>query len=191
VVQRLFFNKKQTTLERRNMMKKVTLTLMAIAVGLFFTSQVFAWGPGGGPGAGRGCGYRSEGVLTKLNLTDEQKVKIEALETAHFKEVKPIQEKMFDKSLELRRLWLQANPDKDKITAAQKAVRALRDEMQDKATVMRLEIRKVLTPEQNEKLANLGWGRGPGFGPRGGMRGPGPEGFGPGHGPGLGMGACQ
>ena len=34
---------------------------------------------------------------------------------------------MFDKSVELRRLWSQANPDKDKITAAQKEVRTLRD----------------------------------------------------------------
>ena len=48
---------------------------------------------------------------------------------------------------------------------------------------------KVLTPEQNEKLANSHWGRGPGFGPRGGMRGHGE--FGPGHGPGPGMGTCQ
>ena len=78
---------------------------------------------------------------------------------------------MFDKSTELRRLWLQATPDKAKITAAQKEVRALRDEMQDRVTAMRLEIRKILTPEQNEKLANSHWGRKPGFGPRGSMRG--------------------
>jgi Spy/CpxP family protein refolding chaperone len=78
---------------------------------------------------------------------------------------------MFDKSVALRRLWSQANPDKDKITAAQKEVRKLRDEKQDRVTAMRLEIHKILTPEQNEKLANSHWGRGPGFGPRGSMRG--------------------
>jgi Spy/CpxP family protein refolding chaperone len=176
------------TLERRHIMKKLTLTLTAIAVGLLFTSQVFAWGPGSGRGpgaAGGDCGYRSEAVLAKLNLTDDQKAKIEALQTANEKEVRPVREKMFDKSVELRRLWLQANPDKDKITAAQKEVRKLRDAMQDKVTVLRLEIRKVLTPEQNEKLANSRWGRGPGFSPRGGMRGHGE------HGPDPGMGMCQ
>jgi len=170
-------------------MKKLTLTLTAIAVGLLFTSQVFAWGPGRGAGVGGDCGYRSEAGLAKLNLTDEQKAKIEALQDANYKELKPIREKMFDKSVELRRLWLQANPDKDKITAAQKEMRSLRDTLEDKATAMRLEMRKILTPEQNEKLANSRWGRGPGFGPRGGMRGPGE--FGPGAGPGLGMGRCQ
>lgn len=166
-------------------MKKITLTLTAVALGLLLTSQAFAWGPG----PGRGQGYCREAGLERLNLTDDQKAKIEALQTANWKVVKPLREKMFDKSVELRRLWLQANPDKDKITAAQKELRTLRDEMQDKNTAMKLEVRKVLTPEQNEKLADMGWGRGPGFGPRGGMRGQG--GFGPGNGPGLGMGMCQ
>jgi len=172
-------------------MKKLTLTLMAIAVGLLLTSQVFAWGPGAGrgPGAGGDCGYRSEAGYEKLNLTDEQKTKIEALRDANYKATRPLREKIFDKSVELRRLWLQANPDKDKITAAQKEVRTLRDEMQDKVTALSLEISKILTPEQNEKLANSRWGRGPGFGPRGGMRGHGE--FGPGHGYRPGMGMCE
>jgi Spy/CpxP family protein refolding chaperone len=168
-------------------MKKITLTLMAAVMSLLLTSQVFAWGPGGGPGRG----YCREAGFEKVNLTAEQKTRIEALQDAHDKATKSVREKLFDKSVELRRLWLTANPDKDKITAAQKEIRALRDDMQDKATAMRLEIRKILTPEQNEKLANSRWGRGPGFGPRGGMRGQGE--FGPGHGPGpgLGMGMCQ
>ncbi len=166
-------------------MKKITLTLTAVALGLLLASQAFAWGPG----PGRGHGYCREAGLERLNLTDDQKAKIEALQTANWKAIKPLREKMFDKTVELRRLWLQANPDKDKITAAQKELRTLRDEMQDKNTAIRLEVRKVLTPEQNEKLADMGWGRGPGFGPRGGMRGHGE--FGPGNGPGLGMGMCQ
>jgi len=166
-------------------MKKITLTLTAVALGLLLASQAFAWGPG----PGRGQGYCREAGLERLNLTDDQKAKIEALQTTNRKAIKPLREKMFDKTVELRRLWLQANPDKDKITAAQKELRTLRDEMQDKNTAMRLEVRKVLTPEQNEKLADMGWGRGPGFGPRGGMRGNGE--FGPGNGPGLGMGMCQ
>jgi Spy/CpxP family protein refolding chaperone len=172
-------------------MRKLTLTLTAVAVGLLLASQSFAWGPG--PGRGRGYGPCREAGLERLNITDGQKAKIEALQDANNKATKPLREKIFDQSVELRKLWLQANPDKDKIAAAQKELRTLRDQMEDKVTALRLEIRKVLTPEQNEKLANSGWGRGPGFGPRGGMRGHGE--FGPGHGggygPGLGMGMCQ
>lgn len=162
-------------------MKKLRLTLMAVAIGLLFTAQAFAWGGGYGPGQGRGYANCCGAGLERLNLTDEQRNKIEALQTAADKELRPIREKMFDKSVELRRLWLQVNPAKDKITAAQKEVSVLRDEMQGKATALRLEIRKVLTPEQQERLASTGWGRGPGYGPRGGMRGHGA------YGPGMSM----
>jgi Spy/CpxP family protein refolding chaperone len=165
-------------------MKKLILMLMAIALGTLLTVSAFASGPGDCPGNGPGGDrdYHRDKIFKKLNLSDEQKTKIEALRTATHRELRPTREKMFDKSVELRRLWLQASPDKDKIYAAQKELRTLRDQMQDKITAMRLEIRKVLTPEQNEKLANSPWGRGPGFGPRGGMRGHG--------GPGPGMGTC-
>jgi periplasmic protein CpxP/Spy len=171
------------------MMKKLTLTLTAVILGLLLASQAFAWGPG--PGKDKGYGTCRESGLERLNLTDNQKAKIEALQNANAKATRPLREKMFDKSVELRRLWLQANPDKDKITAAQKELRTLREQMEDKVTALRLEIHKMLTPEQKEKLANSHWGRGHGFGPRGGMRGHGE--FGPEHGPGpgLGMGMCQ
>jgi Spy/CpxP family protein refolding chaperone len=163
-------------------MKKLTLTLMAITIGLLLNASAFAFGPGSGfgPGEGRGPGFFGNAGFNRLNLSDEQKTKIESIVTAREKEIRPIREKMFDKSVELRRLWLNENPDKDKILALQKEVRTLRDKMEDKATALRFEIRKILTPEQQEKLASFGWGRGQGFGPRVGMRGRG--GFGPGMG---------
>lgn len=170
-------------------MRKLTLILTAVAVGLLLTSQAFAWGPGFGKG--RGDGPCRDAGLGRLDLTADQKAKIESLRDANFKATKTTREKIFDKSVELRRLWLQANPDKNKISDAQKELRTLRNEMEDKTTALQLEVRKILTPEQNEKLANSGCNRGPGFGPRGGMRGEmrGPGGFG--QGPGLGMGVCQ
>ena len=154
-------------------MKKLGLVLMAVTLGVFLTAPAFALGSreGRGFGGGKDEGYSAQAGLSKLNLSDEQKKKMEALQTAHLKDVRPLREKMFDKSVELRRLWLQANPDKDKINAAQKEMRTLRDNIEDKTTVFKLEIHKLLTPEQNEKMANSHWGRGSGFGPRGGMRG--------------------
>ena len=172
-------------------MKKIIVLLAAIVLGVLLTTPVFAFGSreGRGPEAGygnpdgTGRGYHSRGYyghagLRRLNLTDDQEAKIEALQIAHEKDIRPIREKMFDKSVELRRLWLQTNPDKSKIDAVQKDVRALRDKLEDKDTALRFEINKILTPEQKEILASSGWGRGSGFGPRGGMRGPGA--FGPG-----------
>ncbi len=160
-------------------MKKLTITMVILAMGLLLSMPVFAHGPGRdcgpgegkGPGIGMGRDFHHGAIWAKLNLSAEQKAKIEALELAHRKEVRPIREKMFDKSVALRRMWLQTNPDKDKILALQKEVRTLREQLEDKATTHILDIRKVLTPEQRDKLVNSGWGKGMGFGPRGGMRG--------------------
>jgi Spy/CpxP family protein refolding chaperone len=153
-------------------MKKLILTA-AVITSILLTATAFALSPDEGNSTcdEKGLGYHHNAIWGKLNLSDEQKVKIEGIRTSARKEIRPIREKMFDKSVELRRLWLQVNPDRDKIMAAQKEMRKLRDFMDDKITAMRLEIRKVLTPEQNEKLANSHWDRGPGFGPRGGNRG--------------------
>jgi len=172
-------------------MKKLTLVLMVVVMGVLLALPAFAFGPSEGrypgneKGEGKGHGYHRDAVWEKLNLSDEQKAKVEALQAANKKEVRPVREKLFDKSAELRKLWLQANPEKDKITAAQKEVRKLRDILEDKTTSLHLEIRKVLTPEQNEKLANSRCGKGMGHGPRGGMRGHG------GCGQEMGSGMCQ
>ncbi|HUV07202.1 MAG TPA: hypothetical protein VMX75_05700, partial [Spirochaetia bacterium] len=74
-----------------------------------------------------------------------------------------------------------------KITAAQKEMRSVRDQMQDKMTAFRLETLKVLTPEQREKAKSFasGYAAGRGYGPG--------RGFGKGHGfgPGAYGGGCQ
>ena len=171
-------------------MKKITLTLMAVVAGLFLVSQAYAWG---GYGQGKGFGPCRGAALEKLKLTDDQKAKIEALQEDFFKASKSVREKIFDKSVELRRLWLTASPDKNKIEAVQKELRTLRGQMEDKVTALKLNINNILTPEQKEKLAYSGWGRGHGFGPRGAMRHPHELGHGyrADIGPSLGMCMCQ
>ncbi len=88
------------------------------------------------------------------------------------------------KQLELKTLWAQTSPDQEKILAKQKEINALRTQMQEKGTMHRLEMRKILTPEQQAQLGAYGPGFGHGFGPGPGMRG----GFGPGRG--MGYGGC-
>lgn len=169
-------------------MKKLTLAVMAIALGVLLTQPAFAaFGKAGCQGNGQG--YFQNAACDKLNLSAEQKTKIEALRTAHEKEIRPVREKMFDKSVELRRLWQQANPDKDKITAVQKELNELRTAKQNQVTAKRLEIRNVLTPEQKEKLSTFGGGRGDGLGQGRGMKGQ--RGGMRGQGGGFGMGVCR
>jgi Spy/CpxP family protein refolding chaperone len=171
-------------------MKKVTTSLLALLIVAAFATTALAYGPGRGPGKGfQGRGdYRGQ---TALNLSEEQNAKINALREAHWKEVAPLQEQVTAKRDALRKLWLEPNPDQAKITAAQKELRTLRDQMQDKGTAARLEKLKVLTPEQKEKMASFAGGRGFGPGMRGdSRRGPGQGSWGRGgRGPGMGRGA--
>jgi Spy/CpxP family protein refolding chaperone len=172
-------------------MKKMIVGLMVVAL-LATAGMAMAqgWGRGmgygPGPGAeygpGSGMGYGPKGSWgPALNLTAEQNQKIQAMREGFFKETLPLRNEMQIKQLELRTLWAQTNPDQEKILAKQKEINALRAQMQEKATKNRLEMRKVLTPEQQAQIGAFGPGFGPGAGPGMGMRG----GFGPGRGMGI------
>jgi len=162
-------NRKEKKFQKENItMKKVITILIAVLVVTALTTTAFAFGPGWGRGHGRGQCYGPDDMaMSQLNLTTEQMAKINALREAHLKDIKPLQDKLFSKRGKLRLLWLQKNPDEDKILAVQKEVRNLRDQLHDKKTSHRFEVLRVLTPEQKEKYQ--AFGRGSGFCP--GMRG--------------------
>jgi len=160
-------------------MKKTTIVGLGLILGLALVATVaFAWGPGFGFGPGfRGPAY---GVPPILNLTDAQSAQIRALRDSFLKEIEPLQKELYAKGQELRTLWSSPNPDQAAIAAKQKEIFNLQSSLQEKATNLGLEIRKVLTPEQLAQLPAFGTGRG--FGP--------PKGFGPpaGFGPPVGFG---
>ena len=172
-------------------MKKIIIAVLAIA--LLTTAGVAmaqGWGrgPGYGPGGnapcdGPGCrqGHGPRGSWgADLNLTAEQTQKMQAMRESFFKETLPLRNEMQIKKLELSTLWAQTNPDQEKILAKQKEINALRAQMQEKGTKNRLEMRKILTPEQQAKVTAFG----PGFGRGHGMKGR----FG--HGRGMGPDSC-
>jgi Spy/CpxP family protein refolding chaperone len=136
-------------------------------------------GFGQGPGQGSGWGYGAP-TASILKLTEEQSSKITALQKAHFKEIASLQHELSTKRIELRNLLL--NPNRDEATARtkQKEIQNFQLLFQDKMTNLRMEIRKVLTPEQQAQMDayeprfNRGMGRvnhgGPMAGERDGMR---------------------
>ncbi len=124
-------------------------------------SPAHAWKGGPGGAMGYGGGYYGAGILNQpgLNLTAEQISKIRAMDEQFVRETKPIQDKLYSKSGDLKILWMERTPDQQKINALQAETRALRDQMQDKATAHRLAVLNVLTPEQRDKVQMYG-GRG-------------------------------
>ena len=145
-------------------MKKTSIIGLGVVLGLALVATVaIAWGPGFGPRFGRGPGGPGFGVPPIPNLTAEQSAQIQALRDAFLEEIEPLQEEFYTKGTELRSLWSSPNPDQATIAAKQKEIFNLQSQLQEKTTNLRLEIRKVLTPEQ---LANLpGFAGGRGFGP--------------------------
>ena len=154
-------------------MKKIVVIGLSLGSAMVLVAAVaLAWGPGFGRGFGMGPGYGPPGNLF-ANLTPEQSAKIQALQQAHLQGIAPLQQELLAKGTELRSLSLNPNADPAVITAKQKELWDLRSKFQEMTNNLRLQIREVLTPDQQAQFDT--------FGPRRGM---GPRmGFGPGMGP--------
>jgi Spy/CpxP family protein refolding chaperone len=174
-------------------MKKWHVGMMA-ALFVALATTLFAFGPGGGgPGFGggqgswggpgaMGQGFGGHSFLANLNLSKEQMEKMWQLKEKFHNETQPLRYQMFQKRFELRKLFSDPTADEATLAAKQKELSGLRLQLQDKMAQMRLEGRKILTPEQIKKLGEAPMGQG--FGGRGygnrsfGGRGPGSAGRG-------------
>jgi Spy/CpxP family protein refolding chaperone len=180
----------QGKLKGEQTMKKLSMVFLAVLIATALASTTFAYGWGGGWGRGHGRSACDGGpgndrdiqAIQALGLTAEQTAQIRDLREATLKDIKPLRDKMFSKRGELKLLWLQKTPDREKITAVQKEIGSLRDQMQDKMTSHRLAMFNVLTPEQRTKAQAISAGKGfggggcvgsPSGGPGGGQGGPG------------------
>jgi Spy/CpxP family protein refolding chaperone len=155
-------------------MKKIviiglSLTLALALMATFALAQGPGFGRGYGPGMGYGGRYNSPAIP---NLTAEQSSKMQALQQAHLTKIGPLQQALLNKRLELRSLYLAPNPDQAALSAKQKEILNLQAQMQEEATNYRLEVRQVLTPEQQAQFGAFsgpGMGMGPGMGKMGRM----------------------
>jgi len=104
--------------------------------------------------------YYDFSAIPDLNLTEEQAQKLNALRDAHLRELKPLQEQMNNKRSDLRRLWLERVPDRQKIEAAQEDMQILRNQFREKRSAYWVEAQKILTPEQQIKIKSYDTGLG-------------------------------
>jgi Spy/CpxP family protein refolding chaperone len=164
-------------------MKKKVVVLGLVAVMVLSVAYAFAQGPGTGPGPGRRAGWGQE---KWSSLTPEQQTKFQELRQKFNDETAQLRGTMLTKRLELQSLWRNPKADSKAILDKEKEFRSLQDQMRDKAVQLKLELRKILTPEQLSQLGP-GWGMGRGFGGghwMGGRHGMGRGGMGPGYGTG-------
>ena len=154
-------------------MKKMVIIGLSLILGLGLVAvAVMAQGPGFGRGFGMGPGYGPPGNLF-ANLAPEQSAKIQSLQQAHLQAIAPLQQEMLAKGTEMRSLSLNPNADPAVIGAKQKEIWDLRSKFENMTNNLRLQIREILTPEQQAQFDSVGPGKG--MGPR--------MGFGPAMGP--------
>ncbi len=162
-------------------MKKMMVTLGMVAVMLIGVAYAFPQGPGSGSGPGPGPGWehhRDAGEFGGiLHLTPEQKIRLDELRNRFTQENAQLIGGMVTKRIELQSLWSDPKADPSAIAKKEGELRDLRNQLGDKAIQMKLEARKVLTPEQSAQ-----WKPGMGLGPGGG---PGRQGCGRGFGRGC------
>ena len=141
-------------------MKKIIFAGMMAAI-MATAGLAMALDSAKGPGMGMGYGSHPGGaglagrLWAALNLTLEQVEKMKALRKSFFEQTLPLRNELMSKKFELKALWVQTNPDEGKILAKQKEINDLRAQLGEKVTKNRLEMRKILTPEQQAQLISL------------------------------------
>lgn len=91
-------------------------------------------------------------MFEALNLTDDQKAKIEDLQLTHQKAMLPLRTELQSKMTSLRLLQTEEKPDLKKIDQLIDDAQTLRSKMQKARVRHQQEIRKILTPEQQKKF---------------------------------------
>jgi Spy/CpxP family protein refolding chaperone len=136
------------------MRKTVVLLGLVILMALGVT-YAYAQAPGSDPGH-KGM-HESWGHGKDHSLTPEQKAKIQELRRNFRGENAKLIGAIVTKKLELQSLWTDPKSDSKAILDKERELRDLRNQLKDKAVLMRLEVRKLLTPEQ---IQNWKSGRG-------------------------------
>lgn len=155
-------------------MKKILAIVGILALAAVIAVPVLAQGPGYARGRGmQGAWAGDPGAWPRYgwgaNLTDEQRAQMDSLHQKFYDETAQVRSQMWAKQAELNVLMNTSNPDLEKARALQKEISDLKAKMAQERINLYAETKKI---DPDARFAQ-GWGRGKGFGPRGGDYGPG------------------
>lgn len=146
------------------------LTLSVLA--LTFAAAALAQGPQGRSGQGRGrqgeSGLRLEMLAEKLDLTEDQVAAIEKIRETGREKGTELRKDMMRLRNELEGEMLKDEPSEETALQLVEKIGGLRTEMQAGRMQVRLEVRRLLTPEQRDRMLVMGKGSRRDAGRRGG-----------------------
>ena len=134
-------------------MKKIYAILFALLfVGL--TTAAFAAPPdAGNPGLQKHPGFHAFGP--RLNLTQEQMGKIKELRKNFWANTHDLRYDIKMKRVEVRKLFTDPKTDEATLLAKEKELNGLKLKLMDKKAEMKVEWRKILTPDQIRMLDRI------------------------------------
>ena len=113
-------------------------------------------GGGYGPGMMGGYGQGAGGMFAALNLSEEQRDKVFAIQEAQRKKNWATMGEVRTEQFKLRGMYGTEKLDSDKLVAQQKKVDELRQQMLKSRVEAHNQIASVLTPEQRKQLRQFG-----------------------------------
>ncbi|MGQ9687416.1 MAG: Spy/CpxP family protein refolding chaperone [Desulfobaccales bacterium] len=129
------------------------LLIILVALGMARQAHSQPWGMGS-------QWWQDPSMSSQLNLTEDQKAKLQALHQALAAELNPLRDRLLTAKMEIRALWSQSQADRSRIAAKQQEILTLRTRMQELVTKYHADCQACLTPEQRQKLAAVPSGRG-------------------------------
>jgi Spy/CpxP family protein refolding chaperone len=91
-----------------------------------------------------------------LDLSAEQMTQIQDLRKKHFADTRTLREELMERRVEMRHLFADSAVNDAAITAKAAEIGSLQQLLRDDTIRLRLEERKILTPDQLNKLSELG-----------------------------------
>lgn len=138
------------------MVGAMTLTVLG-ATPAIAAPQGGGWGGGGGRGMHAGAQHdvMPERFMKQLNLTPEQRGKIETIRAKAQEQHRAQREQLMTRRQELHQLVRSASATRDQALAKQREVNALQNQLAEARIATWFEMRGVLTPEQLKQLESM------------------------------------
>ena len=141
-------------------MKKALMIMGVLVVSAALVVSAYAFQTDEKPGCHKKFGFKKY-----LNLSDEQLAKMKDLRNSFNNDTRDLRYNLAIKRLEMRKLFTDPKTDDAALFAKQKEISKIRQQLSDKKAQMKIEWRKILTPEQITKLDKMphrwhkkGWG---------------------------------
>jgi Spy/CpxP family protein refolding chaperone len=131
-------------------MKKLFIIIAVLIVSATFVLPTYAVQPDKKPGSHKEFCFKKH-----LNLSDQQLAKMKELKDHFRNDTRDLRYDLAIKRIETRKLFTDPKTDDATLLAKQKEISDLRQQLSEKKAQMKIEWRKILTPEQIAKLDRL------------------------------------